>query len=152
MSENESERGPRLDADSPLTLPGFFSALADGEFLGGVCADCGEVLLPPRPICYGCGGRNVDVEAQPKTGEIYSYTAVHTPPSALEADAPYTIAVVELDSGGRLTGRVDADYDAVGIGDRVELRTRAPTEDERSIALEHELEWPVHLFEPGVER
>ncbi|MEF8778912.1 MAG: zinc ribbon domain-containing protein, partial [Natronomonas sp.] len=36
----------QLDADSPLTLPGFFSALSDGELLGGVCADCGEVLLP----------------------------------------------------------------------------------------------------------
>ncbi len=151
MRENENEGGARLDADSPLTLPGFFSALADGEFLGGVCADCGEVLLPPRPICYGCGGRNVDVEAQPKTGEIYSYTAVHTPPPALSEDAPYTIAVVELDSGGRLTGRVDADYDAVDLDAPVELHTREPTEDERSISLEHELEWPVHLFDLDVE-
>jgi uncharacterized OB-fold protein len=138
----------RLDADSPLTLPGFFTALADGELLGGVCRDCGEVLLPPRPACYGCGGRNVDVEAQPKTGSIYSYTAVYTPPPPLEAEAPYTIAVVELDSGGRLTGRVNADYDAVEVGDRVELRTRALTEDERALALEYELEWPLHVFEP----
>lgn len=138
----------RLDVDSPLTLPGFFSALADGDLLAGVCADCGEVLLPPRPACYGCGSRNVDIEPQPKTGEIYSYTAVHTPPPALEDDAPYTIAVVELDSGGRLTGRVDANYDAVGIGDPVELGTRALTDEERSLALEHELEWPLHVFEP----
>lgn len=149
MSDNE--RGARLDSDSPLTLPGFFSSLADGDLLGGVCADCGEVLLPPRPACYGCGGRNVDVETQPRTGEIYSYTAVHTPPPALESDAPYTIAVVELDSGARLTGRVDADYEAVEIGDQVELRTREPTEGERSLALEHELEWPVHVFDIGVE-
>lgn len=137
-----------LDADDPLTLPGFFDALADGELLGGVCADCGEVLLPPRPACYGCGGRNVDAEPQPKTGEVYSYTAVHAPPPALEADAPYTIAIVELDSGGRLTGRVDAEYDAVSIGDRVALRVREPTEAERSIALDYELEWPVHVFDP----
>jgi uncharacterized OB-fold protein len=146
-----NEPSDRLDADSPLTLPGFFSALADGELLGGVCADCDEVLLPPRPACYNCGGRNVGVETQPKTGAIYSYTAVHAPPPALKANAPYTVAVVELDSGGRLTGRVDADYDAVEIGDCVELRTRSLTEDERSIALEHELEWPVHIFELGAD-
>lgn len=144
-----SDSDRRIDADSPLTLPGFFAALADGDLLGGVCADCGEVLLPPRPACYACGSRSVDVEPQPRTGRIYTYTAVHTPPPALEDDAPYTIAVVELDSGGRLTGRVEADYDAVDIGDRVELRVREPTEGERSIALEYELEWPMHAFEPA---
>jgi uncharacterized OB-fold protein len=144
-----SDPDSRLDADSPLTLPGFFSALADGEFFGGVCGDCGEVLLPPRPACYGCGSRNVELEPQPKTGAVYTYTAVHTPPPALEEKAPYTIAVVELDSGGRLTGRVDADHDAVSIGDRVELRTRELTDEERSIALEHELEWPLHVFDPA---
>jgi uncharacterized OB-fold protein len=138
----------RLDADSPLTLPGFFDALADGELLGGICADCGQVLLPPRPACYACGSRSIEVESQPKAGEIYACTAVHTPPPALEDDAPYTIAVVELDSGGRLTGRVDEAFDAVGVGDRVEMRVREPTSGERSLALEHELEWPVHVFDP----
>jgi hypothetical protein len=138
----------RLDADSPLTLPGFFSALAEGDLLGGVCADCGEVLLPPRPACYGCGSRNVGVEPRPKSGTVYTYTAVHAPPPALEADAPYTIAVVEIDDGGRLTGRVDADHGDVSIGDRVELRIRELTDEERAIALEHELEWPVHVFDP----
>lgn len=143
-----SDPDDRLDAESPLTLPGFFSALENGELLGGVCADCGEVLLPPRPACYGCGGRNVDVEPQPQSGAIYSYTAVHTPPPALSEDAPYTIAVVELEGGGRLTGRVDADYADVEIGDRVDLRTRALTDAERTLAFEHELEWPLHVFEP----
>ena len=138
----------RLTADSPLTLPGFFDALADGELLGGVCADCGQVLLPPRPACYACGSRSIEVETQPKTGDIYACTAVHTPPPALEGGAPYTVAVVELDSGGRLTGRVDARFDAVAIGDRVEMRVREPTSGERSLALEHELEWPVHVFDP----
>lgn len=143
-----SDRDGRLDADSPLTLPGFFSALAEGDLLGGVCVDCGEVLLPPRPACYGCGSRNVEVESRPKAGSIYTYTAVHAPPPALEADAPYTIAVVEIDDGGRLTGRVDADHGDVSIGDRVELRTRELTDEERAIALEHELEWPLHVFDP----
>ncbi len=138
-----------LDSDSPLTLPGFFSALADGELLGGVCAECGEVLLPPRPSCYACGGRRIDVEAQPKTGLIFSYTAVHTPPPAFESEGPYTIAVVELDSGGRLLGRVNAEYDDVEIGSRVRLHTRELTADERSIAIEYELEWPMHVFELG---
>ena len=137
-----------LDADSPLTLPGFFDALAEGDLLGGVCADCGEVLLPPRPACYACGSRAVEVESRPRRGRVYSYTAVHTPPTAFEADAPYTIAVVELAGGGRLTGRLTADYDDTEVGDPVELTVREPTERERQVALEYETEWPIHVFEP----
>ncbi|MFB6206439.1 MAG: Zn-ribbon domain-containing OB-fold protein [Haloglomus sp.] len=137
-----------LDAENPLTLPGFFDALSDGELLGGVCADCGQVLLPPRPACYACGGRDVDVEPQPREGTVYTYTAVHTPPPALSDDAPYTIAVVELAGGGRLLGRVDADYENVAIGDPVELRIREPTPAEQEAALDYETQWPVHVFDP----
>lgn len=136
-----------LDAESPLTLPGFFAALDDGELFGGVCADCGAVLFPPRPTCYNCGGTNVSAEPQPKTGTVYTYTAVHSPPPQLDDDAPYTIAVVELDGGGRLLGRVDAPYEAVEIGDEVRLRVREPTDDERALALEYEREWPMHVFD-----
>ncbi|WP_336000394.1 Zn-ribbon domain-containing OB-fold protein [Halorientalis halophila] len=148
-SSTDGGVGPgELDADSPLTLPGFFDALADGDLLGGVCGDCGEVLLPPRPACYACGSRDVSVREQPREGEVYSYTEVHTPPPAFEDDAPYTLAVVELASGGRLFGRVDADYADVSIGDRVRLTTREPTEAELSAAVSYEREWPLHVFEP----
>jgi hypothetical protein len=136
-----------LTADSPLTLPGFFDALADGELLGGVCADCGQVLVPPRPTCYECGSRAVEVETQPTTGHVHSYTEVYTAPPAFEGEVPYTVAVVELDSGGRLTGRVDAPYEDVAIDDPVELQVREPTDDEQAVALSYETEWPIHFFE-----
>lgn len=137
-----------LDAESPLTLPGFFDALADGDLLGGVCDDCGEVLFPPRPACYACGSRDVAVESQPRRGHVYTYTEVHTPPPAFADDAPYTISTVEMAGGGRLTGRLTADYADVEIGMPVELQVREPTDQERQIALEYEAEWPVHVFEP----
>ncbi|WP_254533148.1 Zn-ribbon domain-containing OB-fold protein [Natrinema gelatinilyticum] len=137
-----------LDADSPLTLPGFFDALSDGDLLAGVCEDCGQVLLPPRPACFACGSRDVALRPQPCEGEVYSYTAVHTPPPALADDAPYTVAVVELASGGRLPGRLDADYEDVDIGDPVTLRTREPTQAELSTALSYETDWPIHVFVP----
>ncbi|ODR81265.1 hypothetical protein BG842_05390 [Haladaptatus sp. W1] len=137
-----------LDATDPRTLPGFFDALADGELMGGVCADCGQVLLPPRPACYACGSRAVDVESQSREGRIFSYTEVHTPPPAFAADAPYMVAVVELADGGRLLGRVAADYADVAIGDSVELTVREPTVAEQEVALDYETDWPIHVFEP----
>ncbi|MFC7154662.1 Zn-ribbon domain-containing OB-fold protein [Halomarina halobia] len=138
-----------LDADSPFTLPGFFAALADGRLLGATCEDCGTALVPPRPACYACGGRAVAVEEQPRSGTVVSHTEVRTPPPAFADLAPYTVAVVELDSGARLTGRVDAPYDAVGIGSRVELAVREPTDAERAAALSYEDGWPIHVFEPA---
>ena len=149
--QEERVRGPRspdeVTADSPFTLPGFFSALADERLLGAVCDGCGTVLLPPRPACYACGSREVYVEEQPRTGEVVSYTAVHTPPPAFAEDAPYTVAIVELDSGARLTGRVDAPYEDVEIGTPVRLTVRGPTEREKEAALSYEEEWPLHVFE-----
>ena len=148
MSGKPSPLGPEdITSDSPFTLPGFFDALADGRLLAAECTDCGEVLVPPRPACYGCGGRSLAIEEQPRTGHVVSYTAVNTPPPAFAEEAPYTIAIVELDSGARLTGRLDADYEDVAIDDRVELTIREPDEAMRERSLSYETEWPLHVFE-----
>jgi len=138
-----------ITADSPFTLPGFFDALADGRLLAARCTDCGTRLLPPRPACHECGSRAVTIEEQPPTGEVVSYTAVHRPPSPFADLAPVTVAVVELDSGARLTGRVTAPIGDVGIGSRVELRARDPDEVgiDPSAHLPYEEDWPVHEFE-----
>lgn len=138
-----------LTAESPFTLPGFFAALSDGRLLGGRCNGCDTVLVPPRPACYACGSREIESEELEKSGEIVTYTEVRRPAPAFEAEAPLTIAIVELDSGARLTGRVEAAYEDVEIGTAVELTVRDLTEEEREFALDHEEEWPLHVFEPA---
>jgi uncharacterized OB-fold protein len=153
MSDRETPTtGPlapeQITSDSPFTLPGFFDALAEGELLAARCTACGTYLVPPRPACYDCGSRAVEIETQPRTGEVISYTAVHRPPSPFADLAPITVAVVELDSGARLTGRVTADLEAVEIGSPVELRVRDPAEVgiDPEAFLSYEAEWPVHEF------
>jgi uncharacterized OB-fold protein len=139
-----------ITADSPFTLPGFFDALAEGRLVAARCTECDTHLLPPRPACYGCGSREVTLSEQPRTGEVISYTSVNRPPSAFEDLAPITVAVVELDSSARLTGRVAASLEDVAIGDRVELRVRDPgtVGIDPDFDLSYEEEWPVHVFEP----
>ena len=138
-----------LTADSPFTLPGFFAALDEGRLLAAVCEECGTRLVPPRPACYDCGTRDLRIEPQPETGTVVSYTEVRTPPPALADRAPYTIAIVELDSGARLTGRLTVSYDDTEIGMPVELSIRALDADEREMALDYEREWPIHEFDPA---
>jgi uncharacterized OB-fold protein len=54
-----------------------------------------------------------------KSGIVYTETVVHAAPEQFLADAPYQLAIVSLDGGGRLTVRVLGDR--VQIGDAVEF-------------------------------
>jgi uncharacterized protein len=53
------------------------------------------------------------------SGVVYTETVVHAAPQQFAADAPYQLAIVSLDEGGRLTARIDGDR--VAIGDRVDF-------------------------------
>ncbi len=50
---------------------------------------------------------------------VYTETVVHSAPEAYVKDAPYQIAIVIRDEGGRVTGRILGER--VKIGDTVEL-------------------------------
>ena len=54
-----------------------------------------------------------------KSGVVYTETVVHAPPEQFVADAPYQLAIVSLEEGGRLTARIDGEQ--VVIGDRVDF-------------------------------
>ncbi len=56
-------------------------------------------------------------------GVVYTETVVHAPPAQYAADAPYQLAIIDLDSGGRLTVRIwgKATSERVAVGDRVEF-------------------------------
>jgi uncharacterized OB-fold protein len=52
-------------------------------------------------------------------GVVYTETVVHMAPPAFEKDVPYQVAIVSLDTGGRVTGRIEGER--VSIDDRVVL-------------------------------
>jgi uncharacterized protein len=52
-------------------------------------------------------------------GTVYTETVVHAAPSRLLADAPYQLAIVDLEDGVRHTIRILGER--VRIGDRVEF-------------------------------
>lgn len=56
-----------------------------------------------------------------RDGTIYTETVVYSPPEQYAADAPYQLAIVELEGGGRLTARVlgKEPHERARIGDRV---------------------------------
>jgi uncharacterized OB-fold protein len=56
-----------------------------------------------------------------RDGIVYTETIVHSPPEQYAADVPYQLAIVELDTGGRLTARIlgKTPEERAHIGDRV---------------------------------
>lgn len=54
------------------------------------------------------------------SGVVYTETVVHAAPEAYLNEAPYQIAIVWLDGGGRITARIEGER--VAIGDRVALQ------------------------------
>ena len=47
------------------------------------------------------------------TGTVYTETVVYSAPEAFVQDAPYQIAIVALEAGGRVTGRILGDKVAI---------------------------------------
>jgi uncharacterized OB-fold protein len=60
-------------------------------------------------------------------GTVYTETVVFSPPEAYVNDVPYQLAIIELDGGKRITGRIAGER--AQIGDRVkfvEFRSDVP--------------------------
>ena len=53
------------------------------------------------------------------TGTVYTETTIYSPPEAFASDAPYQLAIIQLDGGDRVTARIQGD--PVRIDDPVEL-------------------------------
>ncbi len=69
-------------------------------------------------------------------GTVYSYTTILEAPEGYEEQAPYLVALVQLDEGVFITAQL-TDVDApVNIGGRVEMVTRKlTTEGERGMIV-----------------
>jgi uncharacterized OB-fold protein len=82
----------------------YFKALLEGNLLGLKCGDCGEITAPPKSTCNNCGSRNHKVVKLSGKGTIKTFTVVRVAPEGFEA--PYIIAMAELDEGPWLLGNM----------------------------------------------
>lgn len=58
-----------------------------------------------------------------RSGKVYTETVIYSAPEAFVKDAPYQTAIVTLDEGGRVTGRI--------AGERVRIDDRVVEVEER---------------------
>lgn len=97
------------------------------------CSCCGKVNYPPRSICAGCRGKNLEPTTLSKTGTIVTSTVIHIAPDDFLFEAPYAIAVVETPEKARLMAQVvDCDPASVRPGMDVSLEFRLIRKETRS--------------------
>lgn len=88
-----------LPQPTPDTKP-FFDALRQHKLLVQRCNACAIAYYYPRPFCPHCLSDDVAWEEASGKGTLYSFVINHRSPPGF--DAPYIIAVVQLDEGPRM--------------------------------------------------
>lgn len=87
-------------------LKTFWDELAQSRFVTTRCRQCSELHWPPRTFCPHCRSSNLEWTRLRGTGKLYTYTEVVAAAQGFEDLAPYLLALVELDEGPVITGRV----------------------------------------------
>jgi uncharacterized OB-fold protein len=106
-----------------VTLKHFFEEARAGRLTGIRCGKCGELAIPPKEFCPSCQERNWTPVPLAGKGAVTSFTVIRIPPRGRGAEAPYAVAVVRLDEGVSLLGRiVDIPLDALRTGQAVRFR------------------------------
>lgn len=99
----------------------FMKHLEEGEIAATKCKVCGRLYFPPRADCIDCLSSDVEWISLSGRGKLITYTTAYFAPAGFEA--PYTLAVAELEEGVRVFTRIGKDVkeDEMEIGMNVKL-------------------------------
>lgn len=111
--------------ERPLPMPNedsepYWLAAAKRRLAIPRCKSCRHWFLPPAALCPVCWSGEVVFEDASGKARVYSFIVVHRPQHpAFSEDAPYNVAIVELDEGPLMHTRI------AGIpADRLEIGMR----------------------------
>jgi uncharacterized OB-fold protein len=103
------------------------------NLIGNQCEVCKKVYFPPRESCPFCRRKSIGKMKDIKfsgNGTVVTYTIIHEAPEDFEGQAPYPMAIIQLDEGPKLTAQiVDCKPEDVKIGMRVKSTFRKIQED-----------------------
>jgi uncharacterized OB-fold protein len=88
---------------------------------GRRCAECGRLAVDRGKACPFCGGEGGPDVALSGRGALVSWTVIRVAPARYAAEAPYTVGLVELEEGPRLTARIAGDPERFTAGESLTL-------------------------------
>ena len=109
----------------------YWDGMREGKFILQHCAGCGRARHYPRPVCPHCFSMEATFKEMPTGGKVHTWTVCHHPFNFFfKAQAPYVVALVDMDAGVRVNAplRGVADKD-LKIGMPVRLAFEPATKD-----------------------
>jgi uncharacterized OB-fold protein len=99
----------------------FVKHLEEGRIMGTRCKKCGRLYFPPRADCANCLSSDIEWIPLSGRGKLVTYTTAYFAPAGFEA--PYILALAELEEGVRVFTRMSKDFgkDEIKIGMDVKL-------------------------------
>ena len=105
-----SEYFKPLPKPTPSSRP-FWEAARNHELKLQKCGACNQFIYYPRDRCPHCFSDQLSWQQVSGRGKLYSYTTVYRASTRSFADAPYVLAIVELDEGPRMTTNMTVPQD-----------------------------------------
>jgi uncharacterized OB-fold protein len=99
--EEEAKLIPRVTRE----LKPFFDAARDHQLAVQKCDNCGTLRFPAALLCLACDSDKASWVPVSGRGEVFSFTVMHRAYHPA-FKAPYTLAVIELKEGVRMTSNV----------------------------------------------
>jgi uncharacterized OB-fold protein len=121
---------------------GFNQFLAEHRLMAARCTACGEIFLPPRPLCPRCYSTTMEWVELSGAGRLEGFTLIYVGLPAMAAEGysrqnPYCAGVVRLAEGpavaAQILGKEGALPDPVQVGMplQVVFLSRGSGEDRR---------------------
>jgi uncharacterized OB-fold protein len=112
----------------------YWAYCREGQLAVQRCSECQHLRHYLTRVCPECGSTSYDWLVTSGKGTVYASTVCYFSLGE-EFEAPYVVALVDLDEGPRMmTNIVDCDPESVDIGDRVSVVFKVLT-DEVTIPL-----------------
>jgi len=106
-----------MSEERPFTVSSFYKFVNEHMLMAAKCNKCGNLLLPPKPMCTKCLSTNLKWIELDGTGKLLSYTVIHVAPEQFQSMAPYSVGIVEFKNGLRLPGIIcDVDPEEIRVG------------------------------------
>jgi len=109
-----------------MAVPSYWRAIPQRyRYEANECVSCGKKFFPPRLICDQCQSREFKKIKLGREGKVLTYTIIRVAPSQFVDQAPYPIAIVELNDGVKVLMQIaDCDPETIEIGMPVRMEFR----------------------------
>lgn len=120
-----------------MAIPRFWREIpVRYNLIGTKCPHCDTVFFPPKEICKRCRRASIDQMVPSELsgkGKVVTHTTVHETTEDFRMQAPYHLAIIELEEGPLVLGQVvDCDREDLSVGAEVRAVFRKVSEEGKS--------------------